>query len=56
MAANAGDRSLIIQSDLSEIKCDQNYPRKTPTFAQKGVIIFYDDDSEDLSILKDIMS
>jgi len=47
------DRSLMINPDLSEILAE---PGKTPDFQNKPVINYYENESEDLSMLKEIIS
>ncbi|CDW84416.1 UNKNOWN [Stylonychia lemnae] len=50
---NNNDRSLMINPDLSDIL---NNPSKTPEFQNKPVVNYYENESEDLSMLKEIMS
>lgn len=46
---NKNDKSLILNANLSDIM-------KGPDYSNKHVVNYYEHESEDLSILKDIMS
>jgi hypothetical protein len=50
------EKSPVILADLSDIMAPPVDMKKTPCFQNKGMINFYENTSEDMSMLKDMMS